>query len=328
MKPILSLIVLFALSISLGKAQNYSFSTFSEPYTPIQNGTAAINESWDDPELFISLGFETTVFGEPATAVASSDFFLGGIVATNSNLESLNLILTTTADLIDPNYFNGEEVTSPITYVTEGEPGDRIFKLQWENAGFYEDVLEGSGANLINLQLWIYESGRIEVRHGPNSIKEPGVVLANGWTSGLMRGLNVFSEEFIFDEAFVLSGSPSEPTFSQLTDPFQLFTTSLNGVPSNGRVYRFDPDEEVSVNEVGSKIEFKAWPLSTQNDLQVSVSHPGVSRYEVRDLSGKLVAEQQFNEISRVSLAEQATGIYLLTVYTASEFKTFKVVKY
>lgn len=326
MKTRLSILAFFA-SCSIVVAQTYTFSTFSEAYTPISNGSPAVSESWDDPELFIPLGFETIIYGETASALASSDFFLGGIVASNNNIESLNLIIATTADLIDPNYFNGNELTSPITYLTEGEPGDRICKVQWENAGFYDDVAEGSGGNLINLQLWVYENGRIEMRYGPNSIKEPDGILANGLSAGLMSGLDLFSEDFLFDEALLVSGNPSDPTLNQVNDVFQLFTTTLTGIPSSGRVYRFDPEESVSIREINA-VEFNVWPLSTMTDVQVSVSHPGVSRYEIRDLSGKLIAEQQFSELCRVPLSAQTTGLYLLTVYAENTFKTFKIVKY
>ncbi len=326
MKTLATSLAFFVSTLTL-IGQSYTFSTFSEAYSPLSNGTSAVNESWDDPELFIPLGFETTIYGETATALASSDFFLGGIVASNNNINALNLIVATTADLIDPNYFNGPELTSPITYLTEGEPGSRICKVQWENAGFYEDVAGGSGANLINMQLWVYESGRIEVRFGPNSIKEEEAVLADGFSVGLMQGLDLFSEEFFFNEALLLSGNAADPTLNQISSVFEVFTTSLLGVPASGRVYRFDPEGVVNIAET-SKVAFEVWPLSTQNDVQVNVSHPGGSRYEVRDLSGKLIHQGNFAGYCRVPFSAYTSGIYLLTVYASHELKTFKIVKY
>ncbi len=317
----------FTAIASVLSAQSLTFSTFTEPYNDLTNATLAVEESWDDPTFSVPLGFAVDLLGEECTTIAASDFFLGGIVGTNSDITSLNLILTTTADLIDPNYFNGEEVTAPISYVTEGMAGDRIFKLEWKNAGFYEEVVNGTAANLINLQLWIYEQdGAIEVRYGPNTIKETEYFLNDFPTTGVVVGIDLFGEEGDFDGAAVLSGTSANPDYIVSNNLEDLFDAYFTDIPQNGRVYRFANDGPINIEE-SALASLNVWPTTVYNELTASSDAPGSVIFEIRDLSGRLCEQGSFAGSTRIAMSHYSEGIYLVTLRVGASVKTFKVLK-
>lgn len=325
MKRILLLALLSSTILGMN-AQEIVFSTYTSTYTPVENGTNAIGEAWDDPTLAIPLGFEVSFFGETSSTLYMSDDFLGGIFTPNIPIQFLDMFIATTADLIDPEYFTSGNLSAPITYVTEGEPGNRICKVQWENAGFYNEVVDGTANNIINLQLWVYEAGIIEVHHGPNSVKEFQLVIDDGWTAGLVNDLDITSKEPVLAQAYIISGDPNAPVFVQTNDLVQLFTASLSSVPPNGRVYRFGPDGVINTLEL-ERDELRVWPLTANEVINLSSGSGGTSFYTVYDLSGQLVAEGSFSGSYTLPISHFNNGIYLVNLRTANNAHTFKVVK-
>lgn len=325
MKKMLLSFVASSLFIA-ASAQEIVFSTYMTEYAPLVNGTNAIGEAWDDPTIAIPLGFDATFFGASTNTVYMSDDFLGGMVALDIPVTLLDIAIATTADLTDPEYFDSGILSAPITYATTGTPGNRICKIQWENAGFYGEVSGGTANNLINLQLWIYEVGAIEVHHGPNSVKELEVALADGWTCGLIDGLDINSEDPIVEGAYLISGDPENPDFISTTDLNQLFFASLELIPSNGRVYRFGPDGAINTLEM-ERDELRVWPLTANEVINFSAGTNGIAFYDVYDLSGKIVAQGNFAGTYTLPVSHLHTGIYLVNLRTGNNAHTFKVVK-
>lgn len=324
MKNLFSTLFLGVLTSALS-AQMFSFSTYTETYQQIENGDLALTEAWDDPSYTVPLGFEYTFNGETSSNLYCVDSFVGGMFVLNPTFPVMDILIATTADLIDPGYFE-DNYTSPITYTTVGTPGERIFKLQWENAGFYQEVSDGSANNLINLQLWIYEQGPIEVRYGPNTIKEPQIPLSDIFTSGFLFGLDLSGEGENFSSGEILTGPSNDPNYVVFNDFEEVFTYSLTDIPASGRVHRFAP-EGTYVIENRENL-FKVWPLSTQADINLTSDLNKVVIYEMRDMSGKLVDQGTFNGATRVSMASLTSGIYLVTLRSGNNISTVKVVKY
>jgi hypothetical protein len=318
--------VLFAGALTTAQAQDIVFSTFMSEYTPIENGTNAIGEAWDDPSFTIPLGFDITIMGQTSNSAYMNDFFLGGIIGLGEESFLVDAVLGTTADLTDPEYFNSGTLSAPITYATTGTPGNRICKIQWENAGFYDEVSNGSANNLMNLQVWIYEVGVIEVHHGPNTIKEPEIALAFGWTAGLIDDIDLMSEDGDFTNAYIVSGNPESPTFINSSNPEELFLVSLEAIPSNGRVYRFGPDGAINTLEF-ERDELRLWPLTANEVINLSAGTNGIAFYDVYDLSGKIVAHGNFSGTYTLPVSHMQTGIYLVNLRTENNAHTFKVVK-
>ncbi len=317
---------LLSVSLLATHAQDIVFSTYMTEYAPIENGTYAVVYAWDDPSFSIPLGFDLTFFGETTNSIFMLEDFLGGIFALNIPVDLLDMAIATTADLTDPEYFNSGTLSAPITYVTVGQPGSRICKVQWENAGFYSEVVEGSANNLVNLQLWIYEQGVIEVHHGQNSVKEPEVALGDGWTCGVLDGLNITSEEPTVTGAYLLGGDPEDATFISTTDLNELFFASLEAIPAAGRVYRFGPDGAINTLEL-ERDELRVWPLTANEVINFTSGANGVSFYDVYDLSGKIIAQGSFAGRYTLPVSHLQNGIYLVNLRCENNAHTFKVVK-
>ena len=134
---LLFLCFLFAQSIH---AQDfpYDFSVEQGVYTPLQNAISANNGMvWDDPSIEAPLGFDFQFFGQTASTL----YWYGGTAFNVFGLpaNTTPLIIAYGSDLIDRGYDVGIS-QSPISYKTEGSPGNRIFKMEWSNAGFYDDA--------------------------------------------------------------------------------------------------------------------------------------------------------------------------------------------
>lgn len=72
------------------------------------------------------------------------------------------------ADMTDRGFNNSSAAVSPISYLTTGVAGSRIGKIEFRNAGFYNDITTN---DFINFQIWLYESTNIiEYRYGASNV--------------------------------------------------------------------------------------------------------------------------------------------------------------
>lgn len=171
-------------------------------------------EVWYIPDFTVPLTFDFLYFD---TLIDTFYFFEEGYasILTDSNTPTglHKLIIPFGAALIDRG-FGTSTSHSPLSYeVTEEESG-RILKIQWKNAGFFNeyDAL-GSLNDYINFQLWLYESdGKIEIRFGPNSITNPDLIFLNG--TGPSVGL-IPSYDIVFDimsdQSIWIENTPYDP---------------------------------------------------------------------------------------------------------------------
>jgi hypothetical protein len=207
---------------------DYSFSHSTGAYTDL---TGAIqisnNELWDDPVYVVPIGFNFKLFG----VLTDHVYFgigTGGLVSTKIINEVADyLIIPFEADLVDRGMIAGAS-QSPISYKTEGAAGNRIFKLEWKNAGFYNewDIYETLN-DYVNFQLWLYEAtGDVEVHYGSSMITD--AYIDYGSATGALIGLY----DYNLSNAYLLSGPPNDP---ELTSEFAY----LNGTPSDGTIYAF-----------------------------------------------------------------------------------------
>lgn len=207
---------------------DYSFSHSTGTYTDL---TGAIqisnNELWDDPKYVVPIGFNFNLF-DVSTDQVYFGIGTGGLVSTEIINEAADyLIIPFEADLVDRGAIAGAS-QSPISYKTEGATGNRIFKLEWKNAGFYNewDYFETLN-DYVNFQLWLYEAtGDVEVHYGSTMITN--AFINYGSETGALIGLG----DFYLNNAYLLTGPPNNP---ELTGEFAF----LNGTPSDGTIYKF-----------------------------------------------------------------------------------------
>jgi hypothetical protein len=320
------LITLFALvfTLSAAQAQQFPFDFTVETgqsYQDLNDPTSLTEgEIWDDPQLTLPLGFDFEFLGTVVNTLYIEDWFLGGVLATdNSESGASPVLFAYGSDLIDRGDVSGLP-QSPISYQVDGNPGSRIFKLEWKNAGFYNEASElGTTNDFVNIQLWIYEgSNDFELRFGPSSIVNDSIAHEGfeGPPIGLFSAYNYDADEF--ETVWLLIGDPASPVveaFGPNDEPEEV----LADHPADGTVYRFSPIMVANQN-IDLDPGLKIYPTLTSGQLTLELPSERAGEYlsyEVIDLNGRLVQAQTFRaeSLQEVNLNQLQTGMYFITIY-------------
>ncbi|MFM8492255.1 MAG: T9SS type A sorting domain-containing protein [Bacteroidota bacterium] len=299
----------------------YTFSLQSSPYTALSNPTPLTTATWDDPSLTVTLPFPFQVFGRSASQLVF-DGLGGELFAVDAmTQDTLPLIGPYAMDLIDRGYNTGT-MLSPISYKTEGSAGSRIFKLEWKEAGSYDeaDSLMTTNAEMhISLQMWLYEgSNRIEFRFGANNISNPA--LFYGGEDGAIVGLGAFNQAGDLVLSELLSGAATAPQLQSggLPQP-------LTGTPAPNSVYRFNPPgSSTGLFELGLSQQLIAYPNPTQDGIWIrnigtrNIAPSHGSRAFILDLQGRSIVDFDVQTSTAsaqwVDLSALPSGLYLLRV--------------
>ena len=221
-------IVLQCFATTTHGQDSYDFSYNTGTYTDLTGSTSLNNaQTWDDPEYVISIGFSFEFFDQAFDSIHISDRIW--FDAANKYR-----IYAYSADYID---LGSGSSLSPISYLLSGTPGNQILKIEWQNAGFYDD---NTTSDFINLQLWLYEgSNDIEVRVGPNSVLNPD---SYGGDEGGVVGL----WDRITNKNTYLIGDENNPVQTTVISGIP----NLNGTPVNGTIYNFGKCPSASFGSV------------------------------------------------------------------------------
>lgn len=316
---LLSLFVILTMSAS---AQlDYYFNSFEATYEEFEDGTDAVIGSWDDPDMIVPIGFEIDLAGTPTSTLYFLSDFLGGTAIADPFADTWDMLWVTSADLTDAGYAS-DEYLSPVTYKTEGEPGSQIFKMQWQDAGFYPEASNGPAFNLINFQLWIHESSNtFEVRWGPNTIKETQYVLEGWFSTGFLADATQDQE---FSQGLFLSGQGNMPAPVLGEDVDALFTAQLLSIPSNGTVYQFTTEPVSVANETLD--DWAVYPTVTNGNILFKGSNE-LTTYRVFNLAGKIVEQGNFTTQHQTDLGRLESGVYLVELASGDERKTSRIIK-
>ncbi|MGB3078643.1 MAG: T9SS type A sorting domain-containing protein [Saprospiraceae bacterium] len=296
-------------------SQSYSVSVSNEPFTFLENGIAAVTKEWSDPAFTIPIGFKFHFFDDAVDSLYSLDFFAGTYFTTKSDLGSVNLLLALNADLIDRGYF-ADTSLSPITYKTEGIPGQRVFTLEFRNAGFtYGETNNDTLIDFINLQLTIHEgSSTIDVHIGPYSVDNVELDFDgfSGPTIGLAEDFD-FINDTIHGELILLAGDPLTPEIITENTP----STLEWPIPEN-TVYTFshNPTRTKEINSIESNLFYYPNPTSGIVTLSSDVYDKIISPVYVINLLGEIIRKDYTTD--RVELENLPAGIYTLSFQTPS----------
>lgn len=277
-------------------AQTYTFSHFIGGYTDLSGSTSLNNGmTWDDPEYQVPIGFDFQLYGEVIDSLQIAG--LGGLLVTGpcdpGDKESVLALFA--VDIIDRGDNTGNSMSN-ISYVVEGVPGNRVFKLEWNNAGFFSGDVDASMMYIdyVNFQVWLYEGTNvIEYRYGPNSVTNPTADYegASGPGVGLFGNYNC-DTDVLESESYALEMNPLSPSVFNLTDLDSAFF--LNGTILSGQVYRFAPVAgPVSIVEIDLANEVTIYP-NPGNDLLTIESGELIEEVYVArliDLSGSLAQD-------------------------------------
>ncbi len=308
----------------------YTFSVANAAYSPLTGATSVNDgEPWDDFNFLLPLGFDFKLYGQ----TMSSILYYGDITnnAFVAQTDPTPILFSYGSDLFDRGY-NTSTSVSPISYKTEGLPGSRIFKMEWANAGFYEDLLETS---FVNTQTWFFEgSNNIELHFGPSQINTPEVF--GGFTGPVFGFVDVYSttQEY-FDNMWYLSGPVNNPTVKKIAQiGFDTLVYTVNGTPTNGLVYRFSPTTSGLHNIRETESEIRVFPTIASNKLTLELSNNLASnerdiQYEIIDQLGNTVQHASITgTLSKTDISGLPSGLYYIKVRSSNGIlATKKVVK-
>ena len=296
----------------------YTFAKATANYSDLVSPTSLNNgETWDDPEFNIPLAFPIFVNGIAVQSL-SIDGYGGDLLASTSVANIYNFIYPFGADLIDRGYAT-DISASPISYKVEGTAGSRILKIEWKNAGSYDE--EAPYSMFVNIQAWFYETSNIiEFHYGPSSITD--AQLFYGGDEGAWIGIGKYSVDANDDieilTANALTGPADNPTLDSEFD-------FINGTPANGTVYRFTPATPSGINE--NNITFAVYPNPANNVINISNVAPK-SNIVITNTIGAVVYSLEANNTTEIINVENlAKGVYFISINNNNEVSTVKFIK-
>lgn len=296
----------------------YYFSTTEGVYTPLVNGTSVNNgQVWDDPEILAPLGFDFTFWGTTIDQVYMLPDFAINAFGVPPPAQSSPLIISYGADLVDRG-FDDDNSLSPISFLTEGVVGSRIFKLEFSNAGFYNDDNDN---DFVNTQLWLYEgSNDIEIHFGPSQTSSVGEDLYDGYSGPIIGFIKKYNYSgFMFDELWYLYGPPANPELKYITyDNADTLQYTLFNSPANGRIYRFSTTQVGATLPASADQLVQVSPTLVQDICLVKIASELSAQdlqYQVLDQLGKPVSAGNLNnQIETINTARFGPGMYYVHV--------------
>ena len=260
------------------------------------------------------------------------EFNLGAILSLpTGSIGSTAMLIAYSADLADRGLLTedmpNEESLSDISYTVEGDEGSRIFKLEWENAGFWEDMdINDTSIDFVNLQLWLYEgSNVIEVHFGPKKITQPLVAFEGevGPSIGLAKKVSMTTGDI--EGVYVLNGDPGNPKLEFWEEDDTSGASLTSWVPEN-TVYRFTP-ATVSVPEVVQTTDVQIYPNPTSDVLFVDAGEANeVERLSIIDAMGKQIATMPVEgSLTEVDMRHFSQGYYVLKLESKKSSTVHKI---
>ncbi len=323
---LIALVLLFGSTWS--QTLPYTLTIFTEPYQELtESELLSGDDIWDDPSYLVDMPFEYQLFGDPINDLLISG--LGSQVLTNTEDPELvvtNVLIPYFADIVNASI---EEAVSSISSKVEGEPGDRILKLEWKNVGFYYELQElGTSGNTISFQVWFYEADQsFEYRYGPNTIKSGDLIhFANG-TPGVVLAEDADIQGTTWSGLWSLAGEPSSVTPVALGfEEFYSFLpeNQLTQEPSNGLVYRFANYTPVNTTESEKPVQkISLWPTVAQTEIFVSTTES--QAYQVYDMVGKLALSGRLVEgVNNLNVSSLGAGTYIIQTEDGQRVKFMK----
>ncbi len=321
MKKTILLMLLFpALLFS---QTNFQFTVLNDPYQDLVGSTSLNNgQTWDDPGYFIPLGFDFEISTHIFNSIYIVNWSVGGTLSTSPNFSGIvPFFYPIGQDIIDLGYGTGSSLSN-ISYLTEGNAGNRILKIEWNNVGFFDDSTE---SDFMNFQMWLYEgSNIIEYRYGPSQINNPNESFEGetGPSVGIISSYDIDIDD-LADNAFLLSDNPANPNVIVLEPGDTPVNEALLGMIPDGTVYRFTP-QNLSVGDF-ENLDFKIYPNPVSHSLNIHTNTPD---YEIEIYNSVGQKINKFSEVNGiVDVSALSSGIYFIRILTASASATQKFVK-
>jgi len=306
---------IFLLGTITLKAQTYQFDAYPQPYQYLQ-GDSSISEDipWYNTVWDLPIGFNFVFMGHSFNQLNAWNEGL------YFDLDNEDLFIEPYgAYLLDKGYVTpGPYILSPVSILHDGVSSNRIFKIQYRNAGF-ED---GGAQDSVNFQIWLYETSNVvEIHFGPRNI------VSNVWQAPL-QGPIIALISYLDNKAYIMEGDPNSPT-ARFIPPSDTLATSdgLFGAPPENMVYRFTPPpvDAVSSNSDQPKINISPNPFCDFISIDYLDKYKEV-KVNLFDATGNLVLTQTITN-NKVDVSKIASGSYVLEVIADSKRLVKKIIK-
>lgn len=327
MKKLLFTLFVFIQFQAFSQEMPYALTVLNESYNELSEaGSAVNNELWDDPEIILPLGFEFQLMDEVITDILIAG--PGGQIISWVEQDSVNFLAPYLADMMDAG--NDSTSLSPILYTTEGNPGSRIFKLEYRNAGFYAEWQEsGTFDNRISFQMWLYEGTNvIEYRFGENLVTQGTLVHFVGAPIIGIGSQADASGKGGWENFWLLTGDPLNPEIYNLQSQFEI-PPLLNSEPPAGTVYHFAPLFAGVDETSGNKSPFaRIYPTLVSDQISVNLElNQSIAR--ILDLSGRVISEHLIQRgINQIDLSALANGQYFVQITGGDEIINQRITKF
>ena len=300
----------------------YEFQTENIAYQNLVGSTSLNNnEIWDDPAYTVPLGFPIRFGWQNYTTIYFPDGGLGGELSSSESFSfgTNAVIIPIGQDLVDLGETTGVSL-SPISYKIEGTVGNHIAKIEWNNAGFYDDSF---ASDFINFQVWFYEGTNIiEFRYGPSPINNP-LETYEGEEGPVIAFAPLYDSDngqFVLN-GYYLTGNPANPAVTILTGDDQPEGSLVGNIP-DGTVYRFTP-QPLSVEDF-TKINFQIYPNPTSEYLNIQTKENDYN-FSIYNSLGQEVNVTSVE--NKINITKLLSGIYFIKIQTKSGSAIKKFIK-
>jgi len=334
MKKLLLILTIFSCATGWAQEFPYGLTTLSQTYFPLSEAltvTPTDDPAWDDPEegvYNIPIGFSFNMMGQVAEDIVVIDPGCQVVMAVKGPV--VNALSPYFADVMNA---DTSEVVSSILYTTEGPAGSRIFKLEWQHVGFFNefDATENFGS-ISNYQVWFYETTNvIEFRYGPNTIDDGTLIHQDAFGTPFIFFLKNFNIGTQMPEfAWSLKG---EDASNPSVGPIDIFAKPsmdqlLIEEPSEGIVYHFEPLEIIGVSEQSMDKSLRVYPTVVTDRMITNYNGSAKLLLTIFDALGNIAMSTTINGGSdMVDLSALGTGAYIVRVNDGTNFFTQRIIR-
>jgi hypothetical protein len=271
-------------------AQSFTVQTGSQPYISLPNiQPISWPIGWDDEEMMIPIGFP---------------FSLGGVQHDSLLINSNGYCTTADGNYeFNPYYVDliGVRDETAAGFLLDGTEGNRILKIEINNAGFYEDT---TGTARTSFQFWLYETGCWETSIGPSVIVDTFMIFEE------YPGPFIGYANYVVDSVLALTGPSSAPIVLQIDS---IDFPSLGDAPENGRVYTFCLDGQTTAIANLATVSVDVYPNPAHDFVTVRLPRApkDYERFSVLDIHGRTVYKMETNQReTSIQLEHLPRGVY------------------
>lgn len=305
------LVIAFALflpAMVLAQANLYTANSFTKAYTPLTDATDLDLASTGEKPYVLPIGFEFSIADKTTTELR---FLETGTLHTHTpySPETASIVLANLG--LFPRIGTDSQL-SFIRYKTEGEVGERIFKLEFVNFGFLKEVQNTQQTNsYINYQMWIYETtNTVELLFGDAYFPDGAEAVTDTGrpTFGLVN--EWYQETETFTDIWAAIGDINTPTIFHATQITDEESVLLSSIPNSGNGVRIaHPTTSTTTPSVEPIV---VYPSISHDNITVQGDFTN-SSYQIINSYGQ-VLQQGIIATPSININQLAKGMYLLQI--------------